>query len=466
MSKLWTPHEYQTFTQKFAEERVYAGLLLDPGLGKTSISLNIINTFKKKTLIIAPLRVAHLVWPSEIMKWLNFNNIKYTVLHGPDKEKQFLRNDVGVYIINPEGMEWLHTMMHKHRRFPWEVLFVDESTKFKSPKSKRFKILKPMLKMFKRRYILTGSLTSSGLLDVWAQIYILDMGRALGDSFYKYRNKYFYQADYQGFKWEPHPWALAEIRKAIEPFCIHLSASDHLDLPEFVENDIYVELPEKIMKQYKQMEDKLFSELSYDEESFKVVASSAGVAYGKCRQIIQGFLFEHLDELEKAKGTKPKAHHIHHEKLDVLEDFVESLNGSPALVAFHYKPDLENLKSRFPDMPYIGSGVTIDQTKIIEADWNKGKYALLGGHPMSMGHGLNLQESGHNVIWYTMTDSWELYDQFNRRVYRQGFKGSRVIVTRIIVKNTIDEASVINLQNRGKTQSDMLSALKKYRSAA
>jgi len=463
MSKLWIPHKYQQDTEDFAIDKSYAGLLLDPGLGKTSISLNMLNKLKRKTLVIAPLRVCHLVWPNETKKWTNFNNIKIAVMHGAEKEKQFLRNDVGVYVINPEGIDWLHDMIKKHKRFPWEILIVDESTKFKAHKAKRFKILKTFLRMFKKRYILTGSLVSGGLLDLWAQIYILDLGKALGETFYAYRNKYFFQSDYQGFKFEPHPWAMEQILDKIKPFCIHLSARDHLDLPEMIVNDIYVDLPEKVMKQYKQMEDKLFSELSYDEESFKVVASSAGVAYGKCRQIIQGFMFEHLDELEKAKGRKPKFYHIHDEKAQALKSFTDSLDGNPAMIAFHYKPDLLKLQELYPGMPYIGSGVTMDQTRIIEREWNQGKYPILGGHPMSMGHGLNLQESGYNVIWYCLTDSYELYDQYNCRVLRQGAKSDHVMVTRIIARGTIDEATIINLQNKGKTQSDMLNALKLYR---
>lgn len=467
MGKDRIPHEYQIFTKDFALDRPYAGLFLQPGLGKTSITLDVISTIRQKTLIIAPLRIAGVVWPGEIKKWNQFSNIKACVLHGKNREKDFLSDKYGIYIINPESLLWLYDVMKKHKRMPWKVLAIDESTKFKNPRSKRFKALKTFIKLFKRRYILSGSPCANSLLSLWSQIYLLDFGKALGATFDIYKRRFFYPVDHMQFDWQPKPGAMEEILELLKPFCIFINAKDVIDLPELVYNDIYVDLPADVMIQYKQMEKKLFSCLDdYIEdnnESFKIVADTAGIAYGKCRQLIQGFMIESLTELEKEQKKIPKTYPIHTAKIEALEDLVEELDGDPLWICYNYQQDLRYLQEAFKGIEYIGSGVNIDMTKDIEARWNKGKIPLLAGHPKSAAHGLNMQGCGTNVAFYCLENSLEDFEQFIARVWRQGVVGERVIVHRFIARGTVDEATIERLESRDTTQKSFLKSLIKYR---
>jgi SNF2 family DNA or RNA helicase len=462
-------HEYQDFARDFALEREYAGLFLAPGLGKTSITLDIVNHIKNKTLIIAPLRIAGIVWPNEIEKWLQFNNIKYCVLHGKNRERDFLSDKYGVYIVNPESLLWLFSMMKKYKRMPWKVLAVDESTKFKNPKSKRFKALKAFARQFKRRYILTGTPCASSLLDLWSQIYLLDFGKALGDTFDKYKRRFFYPVDHMQYDWQPLPGAEEAIRELLKPFCLFIKVEEVLNMPDLIYNDIYVDLPPDVMKTYKQMEDKLFScldgyvDLGEDEESIKVIADSAGIAYGKCKQIIQGFMIESLDELQKAAKVQPKTYLMHKAKLEALEDLEEELGDEPLLICYHYQQDLKYLRELMPKLEYIGSGVDVDMSRDIEARWNKGQIKRLAGHPKSMAHGLNLQEAGHHIAFYYLTNSAEDTSQFIGRIWRQGVIGDRVIVHRFIARHTVDEATIDKLLERDDTQRSFLNSLVRYR---
>ena len=458
ISKPWVPHEYQKKTIDFGVERTYAGFFLDPGLGKTSISLEIINVFKEKTLIIAPLRVIYQVWPGEIEKWSNFTNIKYKVLRGEDREENFLGSNIGVYLINPEGLKWLFRVISKHKYFPFKNLFVDESIKFKGHKSKRFEFLMPYLKMFKHRYILTGNPMPNNYLDLWAQIYILDQGRALGDNFYKFRNKYFYPTDFKRWSWAIKPGSDKEIQDAIRPFVIHISARDHIDLPELVINDIRFDLSKANLKHYKQMERAKFVEL---EEKF--TAPTAAAAVQKCNQIASGFMYETLDEVDRELGKKPRTFHFHDEKSDILRDYVEDLQGSPCLILYYYKEQFLRLKKMYPHAPVIGSGVSGPEGKIIQDGWNRGEYPILLANMMSVSHGLNLQEGpGHHIIFFALTYDFDVYDQCIRRLWRQGVVSNRVIVTRIIANGTVDDVMCDTVKEKDETQSVFLNAVKLY----
>ena len=461
---IWTPHKYQQDAIDFALDRPNAGLFLDPGLGKTSISLYIINHFKDRTLIIAPLRVIYSVWPNEIKKWENFNNIKFTILHGPDKERNFLRNNVGVYLINPEGLKWLVGAIERHKRFPFVNLFLDESSKFKAPKSKRFKLLQRYLKLFKRRFILTGNPLPNTYLDLWAQIYILDLGQTLGNNFYRYRGRYFYQADRQGWTWKLHQGADEDIQAVVSPIVMHLAVEDvdEFDLPELVTNDIYYELPPKIMKQYKKMEKDKFVEL-VEEEKEKITAPSAASAVMKCAQMCNGFLYETLDEEDKIQGVEPRTFHYHDIKMELLNEVVEELQGSPIIVAYWFQEDFKRLRKAFPDAAHIGSGVSGEEGQKIERDWNAGKITIMLASMASISHGLNLQDGpGHNIFLYCHTYDFDVYDQLIRRVWRQGAKHNRVMVHRPIGRNTVEEVMVRTVEEKDKTQSAFLEAVKLY----
>lgn len=449
----WKPHSYQKKAIKFLLQNSCAGLFLDPGLGKTGISLAALKILQKEKLIecglvIAPLRVCYSVWPKEILKWKDFNGLRVSILHGKDKEKN-LEKDADVYLINPEGLPWLLSHRLFKQRFKGQGLFIDESSKFKATNSKRFKLLRPVLPSFGRRYILTGSPAPNGLLDLFGQIYILDLGSSLGRYITHFRSKYFYPTGFGGYEWKLQQGADKLIQKQIRPLTLRLDADDYLELPELIVNDIYVDLPDEAWLQYKEMEDELIVAI----ERGDIVAVSAAVASGKCSQIANGGIYD-------AEG---RAHLIHNAKTEVVHDLVGELNGTPALMAYEYGHDLERLRAVFgKDVPYIGGGVTPSRSSAIEGQWNRGELPLLLGQPQSIAHGLNLQNAGNHVIWHSLTWNWENYDQFIRRIRRQGSKHNKVFVHRVIARNTVDELKIMALNRKFRTQKDLFDALNTF----
>lgn len=446
----WKPHGYQKKAVKFALQNACAGLFLDPGLGKTSITLAVIKVLKKeklinKVLIIAPLRVCYLVWTKEIDKWKDFQGITIQLLHGKDKERN-LKKDADIYIINPEGLPWL--FKNDLRKLGFDMLVIDESSKFKSASTQRFKLLKPMLRYFKRRYILTGTPAPNGMMDLFSQIYILDEGAALGRFITHYRSTYFYPSGFGGYEWKLQENAHQRIQERIKPMILRLEAKDYLDLPALIESPVYVDLPNAARDVYKQMEDEMIAALNKGD----IVAANAAVASMKCRQIANGGVYDELHN----------AHHIHMEKAEAVKDLVEELQGTPALIAYDYDHDLQRLlKVLGKDTPNISTASPKAAAKIEEA-WNAGELPVLLGHPASVGHGLNLQGSGNHVIWHSLTWNFEHYDQFNKRVWRQGNKNSHVYVHHIIAENTVDEAVLMALKYKDHTQSSLLNGLKAY----
>lgn len=452
-------HQYQKDIVKFMEEHPRCYVAAEPGLGKTSCALTRINQLRKKTLVIAPLRICYLVWPHEKNKWTNFHDIPMTILHGPRKEIRFLSDDFGVYVINPEGLKWLDKMIVKHRRFPWKVLIIDEAPRFKSHKTVRFKKIKRMLSRFNYVYLLAGNPIPNSYLDLWSQMFIIDLGKRLYKSFTRFRNRFFYQVDRKGFVWSMFKESPKEIKELVEDVVISVRAKDHIDLPDEVVIDIEFDLPSHVAKQYKSMETKLFSDL----DEGKILASNAAVASQKCQQIANGFLYESLSEMDKLKKVEPKAIRLHEIKLDLLEELVEELDGMPILVGYWYKEDLKMLHERFPDTPYIGSGVDMDEAAEIERKWNQKKIPMLFGQIASVSHGLNLQEAGYHVAYYSMVYNFDQFDQFFRRVLRQGNKHQRVIIHRFLARNTVDFAMKRSLDGKGNTAENFLNALKLYR---
>lgn len=449
----WKPKDYMKKAVTFLLKNSFGGLFLDPGLGKTSISLAAIKVLLKKdilqcALIIAPLRVCHSVWPRELEKWKDFNDLKISILHGKSKEKN-LEEDADIYIINPEGLQWL--LGHKifKKKFKGQALFIDESSKFKHTNTKRFKLLRRHLPQFDRRYVLTGSPAPNGLLDLFGQIYIIDLGMALGKYVTHYRSKYFYPTGFGGYEWRLQEGADKLIHKAVKPLTLRLAAEDYLELPKLIINDIYVDLDEKSREIYDEMEEDLIAAVARRE----IVASSAAVASNKCSQIANGGIYD-------ADG---KAHFIHGLKADVVDELVGELNGSPALIAYEFGHDLERLRAVLgKDVPYIGGGVSTKRATVLEAEWNRGELPVLLGQPASIAHGLNIQEAGNHIIWHSLTWNFEFYDQFIKRVLRQGNLHKSVYVHRIIARNTVDEVKIMALNNKQRTQKDLFDALKNY----
>jgi SNF2 family DNA or RNA helicase len=400
--------------------------------------------YVKKTLIIAPLRPAYAVWPGEIYKWAEFQEFSYAVLHGPAKESR-LREDVDLYIINPEGLAWLISQPDLPT---WECLIVDESTKFKDSTIKRFKALKKQLPLFNRRWILTGTPMPNTLMDLFGQIYILDLGRALGRYVSHFRLEYFQKLGYNSWEWKPVPGAFEKIVDKISPLILQLKAEDYLKMPELIFHNVEITLPEEALTAYKEVEDEFITVLETQDTLTAGNAAAAGV---KCRQIANGAVYIPNGEWVR----------IHDAKLDALEDLLEELNGHPVLLLYEFRHDRERILSRFPHAVDLKSG---DISSVVNS-FNEGDIPLLIGHPASMGHGLNLQGSCHHVIWFGITWNFEHYDQAIRRVYRQGQKSLQCRVYHITAKETLDMKVLKALGKKDKQQGDLLDAISKARSS-
>lgn len=447
-----------------------AGILLRPGMGKTTCVYAAVKILKdqgliKKVLVVAPLRVCYNVWPQQKNDWSEFEGLTVAVLHGPKKDEA-LASDADVYVINPEGLDWLFsptyetkvdskgkTSVNKKKiislctaRFSkMDVLVVDESTKFKSYSSQRFALIKYAVKYFKRRYILTGTITPNGLLDLFGQIFILDQGAALGRFITHYREKFFYPSGFGGYEWKPKVDAQAQIAERISPLIIQIDHKDHLVMPRLLPpNDIFITLPAKVALQYKKMEKELLADISVG----KVVAANAAVASSKCRQICNGaiYLDDHSYEV------------LHTEKLKALEDLIEELSGEPLLIAYQFDFDREQIAAALK-IPCIGRGSPAKDAAIMAA-FRRGELPAVMGHPETISLGLDgLQDSCSNICWYGVP--WNLlhYLQTIDRVWRQGSRADSVSIHRILARGTIDERAVDVVEDKDADQSSFLKML-------
>lgn len=446
----WTPHGYQKRAIKFLLERGAAGLFLEPGLGKTSITLAAFKVLKekglvKRMLVIAPLRVAYNVWPAEIQKWAEFDGLRYVVLHGDDKADG-LTLDADVFIINPEGLQWLMSG-GRYAKLKADVLCIDELSKFKHTNTQRFKLLKPALRTFRRKWGLTGTPASNGLMDLFGQCYVLDEGAALGRFITHFRNEYFTQ--YGDYDWIPKAGAFERALDKLRPLALHMAAEDYLDLPELVAQTIKVKLPKAARAAYDQMEDQFFFALN-DIEVSAVSKAASGI---KCRQIANGAAYD--------DSGQPLQ--LHDAKLDALAELLEELNGAPALVLYEFNHDRQRILEKYPGTPYIGGGISQKQAEAYIMEFNAGKLPMLLAHPASAGHGLNLQRVSNHVIWFGIPWDLELYDQAIGRVHRQGNPNSHVFVHHIVAEDTLDEKVLKVLRQKDKVQTSLLSALKEER---
>lgn len=496
----WNPEPYQIEAVSFLLDHACAGLFLPPGLRKTSCTLGAIKLLKRegildKVLIIAPLRVCYSVWPKEVAKWKDFEHLRVEILHG-DKKDEALKRDADIYLINPEGIPWLLgaqkvKMMWKNKRkieydqelvgkpgivvkSQWkydlkkfkalgvDTLVMDEISKFKHANNDRFAHLKQMLNLFDRRWGLTGSPAPNGLLDLFGVMYAIDGGRSLGQYITHYRNAYFMQSGWGGFEWVPQVGAEERIYERIAPVTFRLDAEDYLTLPKLVENIVQVELPPEARRIYDELEDEFISELL---DGTTVVAANAGAASVKCRQVANGGLFlqQEVDEDGRKKG-KREWRDIHTTKVEATRDLVEELNGAPAIITYDFEHDLARLLKEFGEKSaVIGGGVSAKKSDAIVEQWNSGKLPWLFGHPAAMGHGLNMQDgNAQHIILHSLTYDFELYDQLIRRLLRSGNAASHVFVHFVVAKNTVDEAIVMALRKKEKTQSALLNALREY----
>lgn len=393
----------------------------------------------RKVLVIAPLRVARDTWPSEIKKWEHLKGLSYSVAVGTEKERiDALMTRSTMYIINRENVDWL--VNKSGISFDFDMVVIDELSSFKSYGAKRFKSLLKVRPSVNRIVGLTGTPSSNGLMDLWAEFRILDLGQRLGRYITHYRNTYFTPDKRNAqviFSYKPLPGAEDKIYSQISDITISMKSIDYLKMPECIANEVSVYLNEKEWDIYSKFKDDMVTKLG-DEE---IDAVNAAVLSGKLLQMANGAVYD----------SENKTHIIHDKKLDALEDLIEGANGKPVLVAYWFKHDLERIKNRFPVRQ-------IKASKDIE-DWNDGNIPIAVIHPASAGHGLNLQSGGSTLIWFGLTWSLELYQQTNARLYRQG-QNETVIIHHIITKGTIDEDVMTALTRKEETQASLIDAVK------
>jgi SNF2 family DNA or RNA helicase len=393
----------------------------------------------RKVLVIAPLRVASQTWPAEIKKWDHLKGLSYSVAVGTEKDRiNALMKRATIYIINRENVDWL--VNKSGIPFDFDMVVIDELSSFKSYGAKRFKSLLKVRPSVRRIVGLTGTPSSNGLMDLWAEFRVLDLGQRLGRYITHYRSAYFVPDKRNAeiiFSYKPLPGAEERIYNQISDITISMKSADYLKMPKCITNEVPVYLSEKEWSIYSDFRDEMVANLG-DEE---IDAVNAAVLSGKLLQMANGAVYD----------DKNKAHLIHDRKLDALEDLIEGANGKPVLVAYWYKHDLERIQKRFPVRQ-------IKSSKDIE-DWNDGSIPIAVIHPASAGHGLNLQNGGSTLIWFGLTWSLELYQQTNARLYRQG-QNETVVIHHIIAKDTIDEDVIVALTRKEKTQASLIDAVK------
>ena len=441
----YAPHNYQKFATDFIINHPISAVLLEMGLGKSVISLSAINELMldyfdvSRTLVIAPLRVANSTWPDEIKKWDHLKHLNYSVVIGSEKERlDALKKPAHIYLINRENVDWLITKSGISWKF--DMVVIDELSSFKSYQAKRFKSLLKVRPKIKRIVGLTGTPSSNGLMDLWAEFRLLDMGERLGRYITYYRQNFFVpdkRNQQMIFSYKPKDGAEKKIYSLISDITISMKSKDFLKMPECVMNEVIVTLSDKEQKLY----DSLKQDMVLSLEENEIDAINAAALSNKLLQMSNGAVYN--DDKESL--------HIHDRKLDALEDLIEGANGKPVLVAYWFKHDLEKIKDRF-DVRKIKSAKDI-------SDWNEGKIPVALIHPASAGHGLNLQAGGSTLIWFGLTWSLELYQQTNARLYRQG-QDSTVVIHHILTKGTIDEDVMKALKAKEKIQDALIDSVK------
>jgi len=436
-------HGYQNYCVNFIINNPIASLLLDCGLGKTITALTAVNELMynsfeiSKTLIIAPLRVAMTTWTSEADKWEHLGNLKLSKVLGSVTEREkALNTDADIYIINRENVEWLVN----NYDFDFDMIIIDELSSFKSHTAKRFKALRKVRPRVKRIVGLTGTPAPNGLMDLWAEINLLDMGERLGRYITHYRDEYFRPDKRNGaivYSYKPLPDAEERIYEKISDICISMKAADYLKMPEKVDNFVEVKMSESEMKLYKKLE----SEMLLPFADGDIDAVNAASLSNKLLQLANGAVYD------ENGGVK----NIHSRKIDALEDLIEAANGKPVLVYYSYKHDRDRIAERF--------NIREIKTEKYITDWNDGKIQVALTHPASCGHGLNLQNGGSTIVWFGLTWSLELYQQANARLYRQGQKDT-VVIHHIITKGTVDENVMAALENKEIGQTALMNAVK------
>ena len=439
----YNPHPYQAYATKRILEQANVGLFLDCGLGKSVISLTAIDALiydylsVSRVLVIAPKKVAEATWQSEARKWDHLRRLTIATALGSAADREdAISEGADITVINRENVVWL--VEEFGRDWPFDMVVVDESSSFKNPAAKRFKALRRMLPRIHSIVILTGTPAPTGLEDLWSQVYLLDRGERLGRFITHYRERYF---DHNPWRHEyvPKPGAFEAVKAKIADICVSMKAEDWLTLPELVIHDVPVALEGAGLKAYRAMEKTMVAEVNGEEIS----ATTAAALTGKLLQLCGGAVYDENGE----------AHHVHDAKLEALEELIEALN-EPALLFYGYRHELPGIEARLKGKRWR----RLDTAADAEA-WNRGELDVLLAHPASCAYGLNLQDGGRHVIWYTLTWSLELYQQANARLYRQG-QTKPVIIHRLLVQGGVDEDVAKALGEKDETQAALVAALK------
>lgn len=437
------PHPYQEKAINWIIDKPRCGLFLDMGLGKTVSTLTAISDLMllglvSKVLVIAPLRVADTVWEEETKKWDHLSHIRCSKILGScDARLKAIDTVADIYIINRENLPWLVD----NADFDYDMVVIDELSSFKSPQAKRFKSLRRVIGTSKRVVGLTGTPTPNGLIDLWSQLYLLDRGERLGKTVTGYRRKFFFPAAGSGhivYTYGLKKGADTQIQDAIKDICFSMSKADYLNMPKLITNTAVAKLDVKTMSVYKRFKKDCVLSLAAED----ITAVNAAVLIGKLQQYANGACYRDDKTVEI----------IHNSKIDVLKELVEEANGSPVLCFYTYKQDRDRILDAIPVAKELK-----DSDDMLA--WNAGAIPLLLAHPASAGHGLNLQDGGHTIVWFSLPWSLELYQQAVARIYRQG-QEHPVSVHHIIAEGTVDEDIMSALGSKNKVQEAVLDALK------
>lgn len=439
------PHEYQERAIRRVIDQERVGLFLDMGLGKTVITLTAVRELIEdfavtRVLVIAPKRVAEDTWTRESVKWDHLKGLRISpVLGGPVERRKALEAEADVYVIGRDNVQWL--VEHLGRHWPFDMVVIDELSSFKNPQAKRFRALRKVMPRVDRVVGLTGTPSPNGLMDLWAEIYLLDQGERLERTIGAYRELYFRPGASNGhvvYQWLPRKGAAKTIEDKLSDLCVSMSAADYLQLPERIDNVIPVKLQAAELEKYQELEREQVLNLGDDQT---IVALNAAAVMNKLLQMANGCVY--------TEGGAYAA--IHERKLEALQEIIETTD-EPVLVFYSFRHDLEAIKAEIPEAEELTGPESI-------ARWNAGEIRVLLAHPASVGYGLNLQDGGRVIVWYGLTWSLELYQQANARLYRQG-QTKPVIIHHLVAEGTVDEQVMKALQAKDTSQAALLAALK------
>lgn len=447
--EIFKPHPYQRYCIHRVVTDPFLGLFLDMGLGKTVITLTGVNDLMynrfsvRKTLVVAPKKVAEATWTDEAARWEHLRLLRVQTVLGTERQRlRALATPADVYVIGRDNLQWL--VDHYRQAWPFDMVVLDELSSFKNPSSNRFKAMKRVRPKIQRVLGLTGTPAPNGLLDLWAQVYLLDQGQRLHPKFGQYKERYFSKATWLDYpKYDAKTGAEDAIRAAIEDICISMKAEDYLELPELVPNRIPIELDAKARQAYRDFERKQVLELDGEV----ITAAQAAAVTNKLLQMCAGAVYDEDREV----------HEVHDAKIEAFLELVESLQGKPLLTFYGYQHDRDRILKALRKH----KGLEVRELKGPEdyADWNARKIHVGLAHPASTAYGLNLQRGGNHICWFTLPWSLELYEQAQKRLHRQG-QEEKVIEHMLMVRDSMDEEVAKRLESKAKTQQALIDALK------